>query len=804
MKGLLPLFENPSHYIGQEINSIHKSRDIPLKWCLAFPDKYPVAVSYFGHQILYWILNSREDIWAQRVYAPSKEVAKILRIKNEVLCTLEGDMPLTSMDIIGFSITHELCYTTILYMLNLGKIPILAKDRTDLCPIVIAGGEGVFNPTPLEPFFDAFVIGDGEEVVLEISDLYLKCRAKSLSREEILNELAILEGVYVPILGNTPVKRRIITYLKDLYVPKKQIVPFGRPVHDRYVVEISKGCTRGCRFCYAGMINRPVRERAVSEIGSILNEGLKATGHGEVGLLSLSVGDFSKLDELISVTFSKCISENISLSLPSLRAGSVPENFIKYLGKLKSRGLTLAPEAGTQRLRNVINKGISEQDIINHARWAFENGWQQIKLYFMIGLPTETKKDLEGIFELCLKVLETAPKLTKRVKVSASISPFVPKPHTPFQWERQNSLDEIKEKIRFLNKMFKKNKWLNLSWPTLEMSVVEGIFSRGDNILANVILEAYLSGDVFTSWMEHFDYNLWARVLKKHGIDVSKYLGPRVIDEELPWDFIDTGVSKKFLKKEFIKAKEAEVTSDCRWGECAGCGVCDFKELYPILNSKQKSTDNLAISLNKKLGEDQERYSYLFWFEKKDFAAYLSQLELQKVIERIMRRANIPLAYSQGYNPRPKISFGRALPVGVISLCEPFGIQVLKKLDEDIVDELNRNSIPGIRFTSYEHIEGRVKVPCSTKELFELIFINNKECYLSGFNEDSIKGVIFNKKNKEIPLDLIVEKWENKNDSIYFLFDWRAFYLNPLIIIRSIFTNIDPLDFRLIKLKQFF
>ncbi len=804
MKELLPLFENPSHYIGQEVGSVHKSKDIPLKWCLAFPDKYPVGVSYFGHQILYWILNSKEDIWAQRVYAPSKQVATLLRKKNKALCTLEGDMPLTSMDIIGFSITHELCYTTILYMLDLGNIPILAKHRQDLCPIVIAGGEGVFNPTPLEPFFDAFVIGDGEEVVLEISDLFLTCKAKSLSREEILKELAMLEGVYVPILGNRPVKRRIIPYLKNAYVPKKQIVPFGRPVHDRYVVEISKGCTRGCRFCYAGMINRPVRERPVNEIGSILNEGLKATGHGEVGLLSLSVGDFSKLDELISLTFSKCISENISLSLPSLRAGSVPENFIKYIGKLKSRGLTLAPEAGTQRLRNVINKGISEQDVINHAKWAFENGWQQIKLYFMIGLPTETEEDLEGIFDLCLKVLETAPKLTRRIKVSASISPFVPKPHTPFQWERQNSLDEIKEKIVFLNKMFKKNKWLNLSWPTLEMSVVEGIFSRGDKSLANVILDAYLCGDVFTGWMEHFDYNVWAQVLKKHGIEVSKYLGPRVLDEQLPWDFIDTGVSKKFLKKELVKAQKGDITSDCRWGDCSGCGVCDFKEIYPVVNSKEKSLENLAININRQVEKGQDRYNYLFWFEKTDFAAYLSQLELQKVIERIMRRANVPLAFSQGYNPRPKISFGRALPVGVLSLCESFGVQVTKKLDGDIVDKLNKYSIPGIRFTFHKHIGTRLKVPCSGKELFELIFLNNKDRYLLGFSEESIKGVRCKKKDKQIPLDLIVEKWEIRESSIYFMFDWSVCYLNPLIVVKTIFKDIDPLDFRLIKLKQFF
>ncbi len=840
MKELLPFFTHPSHYIGIELNSVHKSKDIPLKWCLAFPDKYPVGVSYFGHQILYGILNKRKEIWAQRVYAPSTDVGRILKQKKVPLATLEGDIPLLEMDVVGFSITHEMCYTTVLYMLDLAQIPFCSNDRDKRYPLIIAGGEGVLNPAPLERFIDAFVFGDGEEIVLEISDILLKY--KFYNKEKLLSSISEINGVYVPSLGKKKVKRRICMELKREDVPISQVVPFGKPVHDRYVVEIAKGCSRGCRFCFAGMVNRPVRERDVNSVKSILENGLDRTGYEDIGFLSLSVGDFSKLDVLISTVFSKCIEENISLSLPSLRAGSIPEELIHYLGMLKKRGLTLAPEAGTQRLRNVINKGISEEDILNHARWAFENGWQQIKLYFMIGLPTETKEDLEGILNLCLKIWNSIPGKKRRFKISASISPFVPKPHTPFQWERQNSLEEIKEKIHYLNGLFKKYRFLNLSWPILEMSLVEGVFSRGDERLSHAILDAYQAGDVFTSWKEHFDYSLWSSVFQKLDVSISKYLGDRDIEGPLPWDFVDIGVSKEFLKKELNKALEEKNTPDCRWGKCSGCGVCDFKEIYPLLNSNDKSCDNLKETLifyqnelsamglrlleppkiknnknklieNQKealinqsflkvgitdLEEERNKYFYLFWFEKTKLASYLSQLELQKVIERTIRRVKLPIVFSKGFTPRPKISFGRALPVGVWSLCEYMVVQTTKTLDLNVLEMLNKRLIEGIRFTSFTLVEDYSNMVLSKRELYEIVLLKKRDI------STGIDSICVFKKDKKISLREIIVNWEKKGNSLWVMFDWSTTYVNPLSIARAILPGVSEDEFRLVKHRQFF
>ncbi len=804
MKELLPLFQNPSHYLGCELNSIHKSKDIPLKWCLAFPDMYPVGVSYFGHQILYSILNKRKDIWAQRVYAPSKQVAEVLKKHKVPLATLEGDDPLYDMDIIGFSICHELCYTTILYMLELSNIPFFSKDRDEKYPLIIAGGEGVFNPCPIEPFFDMFVIGDGEEVILEISDVVLDAKNKRLNKDETLKSLSKIEGCYVPLFGKNKIVRRVYNSFSEGDAPIKQIVPFGKPVHDRFVVEITKGCTRGCRFCFAGMVNRPVRERAIDSIKKAFTQGIKETGYEDIGFLSLSVGDFSLLNELISFSVRFSLENHLSLSFPSLRAGSFQEQMVNYLGMLKKTGLTLAPEAGTQRLRDVINKGITEKEILDHAKWAFDRGWEHIKLYFMIGLPTETEEDLKGIFGLCQKILDLAPK-KKRVFVSASISPFVPKPHTPFQWERQNSLDEIKGKIRYLKRLFKRNKRLKLSWPILEMSVIEGVFSRGDTELSDAVFNAYLIGDVFTGWKEHFDYSRWTQVFKKLEIDIDNYLKERDIYIHLPWDFIDIGVKKEFLQKERERSRKAILTPDCRGGKCAGCGVCDFKEIKPILNSPKKRIE-LKEEKIEKPKEPIEKFGYILWFEKKDQARYLSQIELQKVLERIFRRVGLPLVFSQGYTPRPKISFARALPVSVESRCELVLIQVTKKLDPSVLKSLNSHSIPGINFFKLEFRDKDFSIPYSKQEKYRIEFFQSLdriklESIIRKINSGDI---VISKKDKEIDLREIISNIEIKENCVEIFFNWEKKYLNPLIVVNKLFPQLTNRDYVVIKQGQFF
>ncbi len=800
----MPLFKNPSHYLGTELNSIHKQGDaVSLRWALAFPDVYPVAISYLGQHILYHILNSHPQIWAERVYAPSLEVGKLLKEKNAPLTTLESDTPLKEMDVVGFSLTHELCYTTVLYMLDLADIPFFSEERKEDLPLIIAGGEAVYNPEPIMEIFDVFVIGDGEDIVREISEILLLNDSKH--RDVLLQKISNLPGVLVPRFHLTGqcVKKRIYSNFHKRDYPIKQIVPFGRPIHDRYTVEISKGCTRGCRFCYAGMVNRPLRERPLEQIKEIMIEGLENTGYGEVGFLSLSTGDFSSLMKLFSFAFSYCFDQQISLSLPSLRAGSIEKDILTILSRLKRTGLTIAPEAGTQRLRNVINKGITEDDIIQHVRWAFENNWEHIKLYFMIGLPTETEEDLRGIWELSKKLLSMAPS-RKRVRISVSISPFVPKPHTPFQWERQTSLEENKNKIAYLKQLFKKERRLYLSWPILEMSIVEGIFSRGDRNLTKVILEAYKKGDVFTSWRDFFDFSLWEAVFESFGVDYTAYLGERDISSPLPWEYVLPGINKKFLLKERKKAYSTLSTEDCRIGRCAGCGVCDFNNVYPLLNRKNKEKEPLP-PLHRKENFFIKRFVYRIWFRKIDEAKYLSQIELQSVLDKILRRANVPVSFSGGFHPRPRISFGRALPVGVASMQEWFVLYTWSALSREIIPLLNKNSITGIEFLSVEEVKGQ---PFSRESVLDLFGIKFRGTYAREYLDNLLnlnKIHFIQKKGKKIPVkDIIRDVIHTDYQGAEVLFSWEKYYINPLEIIEQICCVEERGDIDLTKKRQFF
>ncbi len=804
MKELLPFFKNPSHYLGTELNSVYKDKEkVRLRWALAFPDVYPVAISYTGQHILYHILNSHPHIWAERVYAPSPEVGMLLKQRGISLATLESDTSLKDVDVVGFSLTHELSYTTVVYMLDLAGIPFFSIDRKEEDPILIAGGEAVYNPEPIKNIFDVFVIGDGEEVIQEISQILLGgCSEK---KEILLKEIAQIEGTLVPCFyrKGKKIKKRLYFHFQKEHYPIKQIVPFGRPVHDRYTIEISKGCTRGCRFCYAGMVNRPVRERSLDQIKEIMRKGLEDTGYGELGFLSLSTGDFSSLRELFSSVFSYCFSKQISISLPSLRAGSVERNILKVLSQLKKTGLTIAPEAGTQRLRDVINKGITEEDILQHAKWAFDNGWDHIKLYFMIGLPTETEEDLKGIWQLSKRILSLAPN-KRRTKISVSISPFVPKPHTPFQWEVQSSLEETRDKINYLRRLFKGDRRLRLSWPILEMSIVEGVFSRGDQNLTRAIIEAYRKGDVFTSWRDFFDFSIWQSVFESLEIDYLSYLKKRDVNATLPWDYIDTGVSKKFLLKERAKAYSLDLTEDCRWGKCEGCGVCDFKRVYPLVNDPERGERDL-ISLRREESFFIKKFLYRIWFRKIDMARYLSQIELQSVLERILRRARIPVSFSGGFHPRPRISFGRALPVGVTSLHEWFLIYTRKPISEDIISFLNENSIRGIEFFSVEKA-----LASSPKEaMLELFVVKfrgpDASSYLNRLMEIKNTCFFIQKKGKEVPArDIVAEVHQMDSIQAAILFSWKNHYINPLMIIQQIckIENIGEID--LTKRRQFF
>ncbi|TVQ96912.1 MAG: TIGR03960 family B12-binding radical SAM protein, partial [Desulfovibrionales bacterium] len=544
MRNLLPLLPRPSQYLGTEPNAVHKDpAQVRIRIALAFPDLYEVGMSYLGGRILYHAVNSRPNFWAERVFAPPQEVAKMLREAQIPLCTLESATPLRDMDALAFSLTHELCYTNILYMLDLADIPFRADNRDQRHPLIIGGGGVVFNAEPVAPFFDLLVAGDGEEALPEILTLLDTFTTAGRSRADFLHAARKITGCYVPSLFQpcqaeiasdfrapetgranlapvrpvlddyTQVEKRILPDLNATAFPTEQIVPFGPVVHDRLSIEIARGCTRGCRFCQAGMIYRPVRERRLETLGQILENALDRTGFDELSFLSLSTGDFSCLDGLFQRSISRCRERQVSVSLPSLRVGSVSGEVLDMIAGIRRTGITLAPEAGSQRLRDVINKNITEEALLDHTRELFARGWSSVKLYFMIGLPTETDEDLRAIVDLCLKVVATAGERAKRLQVTASISPFVPKPQTPFQWEEQISLEETRFRLNRLKDLFRPHKRLVMRWHMPEMSFLEGIFSRGDRTLAPVVERAYAHGAVFSSWADALNLDTWLEAM---------------------------------------------------------------------------------------------------------------------------------------------------------------------------------------------------------------------------------------------------------------------------------------------------
>jgi len=580
----LDRIEKPARYLGTELHSVQRTTKPKVHVALAFPDVYEVGMSHLGIKILYHIANKNPNYWAERVFAPWPDMEAILNEEKIPLMTLESSTPLGKLDLVGFTLQYELSYTNILRMLRLASISIRSKDRKS-GPLVIAGGPCAFNPEPLAPFFDAFVLGDGEEVFLQI----LEILEKEPEREKRLQAIAKLPGVYVPsdyeieykqdgtiakITPDKKVKKAIIKDLDEADYPTSPIVPFLQTIHDRVNVEVFRGCLRGCRFCQAGMLYRPTRERSKEEIKRLVLETLKNTGYEEVSLTSLSTADYSALACLVPELMEVLEPEKISLSLPSLRIDSFSVELAREIEKVKKTGLTFAPEAGSQRLRNVINKNVTEEDLLKTAEAAFQNGWTHIKLYFMIGLPTETDEDVLAIAELGKKVRELGRRYTKRVTVTVSTSSFVPKGHTPFQWCGQNQREELRRK-QFLLKDNLKGPGLNYSWHNPEISYLEAVIARGDRRVAEAILYAEEHGAHFDTWNEYFKPELWAEAFKACGIDPDFYaLRERPQDEIFPWDHIDSGVKKSFLYHEWQKALAEQTTQDCREVGCTGCGVC--------------------------------------------------------------------------------------------------------------------------------------------------------------------------------------------------------------------------------------
>lgn len=602
---ILMTIEKPARYIGNEINIVKKELDkIEIRFCMCFPDVYEIGMSHLGIQILYDMFNRREDTYCERVYSPWVDLDKIMREKKIPLFALESQDPIKEFDFLGITLQYEMCYTNILQILELSQIPIYAKDRSEEDPFVLGGGPCTYNPEPIADFFDFFYIGEGEVIYDELLDMYKEHKKQGGTRREFLEKIAELDGIYVPsfydieykddltiasIRKNNPhakdsVKRVVEMNMSETYYPKNPVVPYIKATQDRVVLEIQRGCIRGCRFCQAGMVYRPTRERSVEFLKEYAKSMLKATGHEEISLSSLSSSDYSGLQELVYYLIDEFGTKGVNISLPSLRIDAFALDVMSKVQDVKKSSLTFAPEAGSQRLRDVVNKGLTEEAILKGALEAFQSGWNRVKLYFMMGLPTETEEDIEGIAILSDKIAReyyTIPKDQRNGKVSivSSTSFFVPKPFTPFQWVRMNTTEEYLSKQHLLRS--KMNEQLNrksikYNWHEAELSILEGVFARGDRKVSKVIYDAYKAGCLYDSWSEHFKYDLWIKAFEENGLSIAFYTSrERELEEILPWEFIDVGVTKEFLWREYSRAKAEKVTPNCKLG-CANCGAKVF------------------------------------------------------------------------------------------------------------------------------------------------------------------------------------------------------------------------------------
>lgn len=603
---VLLTIEKPARYIGNEINMVVKDpKSVDVRFCMCFPDVYEIGMSHLGIQILYDMFNQRGDTYCERVYSPWPDLDAIMREKNIPHFALESQEPVKDFDFLGITLQYEMCYTNILQVIDLAQIPIYAKDRGEEDPIVIGGGPCSYNPEPIADFFDIFYIGEGETVYFQMIDLYKEVKQSGGGREQFLQRAAReIEGLYIPkyyevtykedgtlasfepICEDIPKKvlKQVQMDMTNTFYPKKPLVPYIKATQDRVVLEIQRGCIRGCRFCQAGMIYRPIRPRDIDFLKDTAKEMLSSTGHEEISLSSLSSSDYSDLQELVYYLIDEFGSKGVNISLPSLRIDAFALDVMSKVQDVRKSSLTFAPEAGSQRLRDVINKGLTEEVILKGAMDAFQSGWNRVKLYFMLGLPTETEEDIEGIAILSDKIAReyyTIPKDQRNGKVNivSSTSFFVPKPFTPFQWTRMCTSEEFLEKQRFLNGKMKEQlnqKSIKYNWHEAELTQLEGVLARGDRKLSKVIYDVYKEGCMFDSWSEHFKYDVWVEMFDKNGIDPLFYTArEREEDELLPWDFIDIGVSKKFLWKEYQQARNEVVTPNCRQ-KCAGCGAMKF------------------------------------------------------------------------------------------------------------------------------------------------------------------------------------------------------------------------------------
>ncbi len=749
MRELLPYVRRPGRYIGPEPNAVVKQHDtVKLKTALVYPDLYEIGIANLGLRILYELINELPYALAERAYSPGSDMEAIMSRYNAKLTTIESDTPLDTFDIIGITLQTELNYTNAINILKLAGLPLRANDRKATFPLVIGGGSCAFNPEPVADFFDAFVVGDGEGAIKEIIDTLVLCKEERAPKQECLKRIASIRGVYVPGLyrqiedasGNfkgivpvdasvPPVTRAVLPDINRVVV-KNTIVPLIKPIHDRLVVEIARGCTKGCRFCQAGMIYRPVREKDMDVVIQEIKQNIDASGFSDISLLSLSAGNYTHILSLLKSFMAEFGDDRCSLSLPSLRIDSVTGQMLDQIRQVRKTGFTVAIEAGTQGLRNKINKNISDEEILTSVELAAKMGWQTIKLYFMLGLPFETEDDVKGMGELIKRIHTAVRKHNKRTRINASISAFIPKPHTPFQWAEMISPEAFKTKLSIV-KTGIRNTGITVKHQLPEISAVEAVLARGDRSIGAVIEGIVRHGITADSSETGFDYQIWFDTLRDKGFSLPALLGQKGPDDPLPWDHINTFIPKSYLLQEYRNADSGIRTPDCFAEACSDCGVCDFRSIEPVhakngLTKKQHTVNR----------EDTSRWTTTIRvkYTKEGLIRFLGHLELIDFLLHLLHRSGLPLAYTKGFHPKPVVSFSDPLPLGIESTAEYIDIKLFSDAGAGtFLQALKRMDYDGLRFLDAVTLPyGSKPVNSSTKAIhYEMELAAIKSCTLS-------------------------------------------------------------------------